>query len=306
MLKMSGLEPVFSTLASLYLLLTLVAVCTAMWKGKTRSRKLTYAGVVLALFVVPIAPEIYRSIEYRGRLAKASALFEERCKTAGETIYKSVDEVEGVTLVNPRVQKIQGVDEADQNWGGAGLPQESTGSQFIANFLFYDLPGMGSAVRTLSPGGTPSGHGTIATVVVPTGKPGYRYVEVENLGVRIRYSLRPPSSYQLRADPLEAYAVREVAKDKPPRYAISYENISDPEGRANWIAGSRIKVFDKQSGEVFGELVQFSFEAGFGSRAGFRQPWAFAKQCTPADPTARQIGAVRYFAQKILKPASGN
>lgn len=305
MLKMSGFEALFATAGNAYLLLAVLIVSIAIWKGKTWPRKLVYAALVLAFFIAPIAPEILRTIEHQRKLAKAEALFDERCQTAGERILKTVEGIESVQLIDPRPRQIQGVDEADPNWIGAGLPMESTGNQYVANFLFYDVADDGKAVRTLSPGGTPGPLGSIAAGVAPRGTRGYRFVETNANGERVRYSLRPLPTYTSRADPIEAYAVRETAKGEPPRYSISYENIPDPVGRANWIAGARVRILDQQNGELLAELIQYSFEPGFGSKAGFRQPWAFARQCAPPDPAARQIGTVRYFSQKVLKPLQG-
>ena len=295
-----------------YLVFVIGAIALAVWLPKGRMAKGLCVAIVLGLASILPIRAYQQSLqqqavvdEHKQRYAKALVLFEERCKTAGEKIYKTVENVESIKLVNPRPEQIQGIDEADENWVGAGLPRESNGNQYIANFLFYDVPAEGNAIPSLSPGGTPGPYGSIAAGVAPKGSPGYRHVEVETDGVRIRYSLRPLSSYLAKSDPLEAYAISEAAKGKSPRYAVSYENIPDPLGRANWIAGARIKVLDQQSGELLGELVQYSFEAGFGSKAGFRQPWALARQCAPTDPTTRQIGAARYFAQKVLKPTRG-
>lgn len=302
MLKMSGFDVLFSAAGNLYLLFAAVAVGVALWKGKTWARKLTYAALVLAFAIAPIAPEIYRTAEYRSKLSKAEALFEERCKTAGEMIYKTVENVEGVLLINPRPQQLQGKDEADQNWIGAGMSAESTGNQYIMNFLFYGVAETGQAIRSLSPGGTPGPAGSIAAGITPKGMRGYRYVDVEENGVRNRYSLRPLLSYTSKGDPLEAYGKREPSTYAQPLYAVAYENIVDPEGRANWIAGARVKVVDQRSGELLGERTQFSFETGFGSREGFRQPWAFARQCPLGSSSTTSAGTVRFFVEKVLKP----
>jgi Tfp pilus assembly major pilin PilA len=102
MLKMSGFDVLFAGVGNLYLLLAVIGIGIALWKGKTWARKLMYAALVLAFAIAPIAPEIYRTVEYRSKLSKAEALFEERCKTAGEKIYKTVDNVEGVLLLEAR------------------------------------------------------------------------------------------------------------------------------------------------------------------------------------------------------------
>jgi hypothetical protein len=300
---MTGFDILFAAAGNLYLLLMLMSICAVLWVGKTLARKLSSATPVLVVFIAPITPEIYRTVEYRSKLARAQALFEKRCKTAGEKIYKTVEDVEGVLLINPRPQQVQGRDEADQNWIGAGLPTEATGNQYIMNFLFYGVAESGNTIRSLNSGGTAGPSGSIAAGVAPEGTRGYRYVDIEENGIRSRYSLRPLRSYTSNGDPLEAYGKREVATYSPPLYSVTYENIVDPEGRANWIAGARVKVVDQKSGELLGERTQFSFEAGLGSKEGFRQPWILARQCPFENSSATNAGTVRFFVEKILKPA---
>ena len=41
----------------------------------------------------------------RARLARAEAMFQERCKTAGEKIYRTVDNVDGIFLLKLRPQR---------------------------------------------------------------------------------------------------------------------------------------------------------------------------------------------------------
>jgi len=38
--------------------------------------------------------------EFQARYDKAKAIFDERCKTAGEKIYHTVEDIEGITLLN--------------------------------------------------------------------------------------------------------------------------------------------------------------------------------------------------------------
>lgn len=302
MLKMSGFHVFFAGAGNLYLLLAAMCIGLALWNGKTWARKLSYAALVLVCVVVPVAPEIHQTFKYQSKLSKAKALFEERCRTSGERIYKTAKSVDGLLLINPRPQATQGRDEADQNWGGAGLAGESTGNQYILNFLFYDVPSDGKTIRSLSPGGTTGPFGSIASGTAPEGTKGYGYVEIDEGEARIRYSLRPLSEYSLGNGPLNGYGKREVIAGTKPKYAVAYEDIADPEGRQNWIAGARVKVLNQNSGELMGELVQFSFEPGLGSRDGGRQPWAFSRQCSSQDANTRQMGAVRFFVEKILKP----
>jgi hypothetical protein len=289
MLKMSGFDVLFSGAGNLYLLLAVIGIGIALWKGKTWPRKLMYAALVLAFAIAPIAPEIYRTVEYRSKLSKAEALFEERCKTAGEKIYKTVEGVRGILLVNPRPDR-SNADRANRDWLGAGFPGESGGNQYIMEFLYFNKPQSGLQGRELG--------------WMRGGLKGYPYVDIDEQGKHFRYRLRAESEYVYGSDPLKAYGKRELVADAFPRYAISYENIEDPQGRANWIAGGRVTVIDQNNGELLGEFVRYSFESGFGDTYGERSPWGFAKQC-PLTNYGGASGHIRSFVERVVKPGQG-
>lgn len=260
-------------------------------KPKTIVGKVICVVLVLVIPTAILGPTAYRNHEYRKRYEVAKALFEERCKTAGEKIYKSVEGVEGIRLLNIRADGLSG-NEANQYWPGAGFPKESSGNEYIMKFLYYHhAPENDQSLHAIRP--------------VPGGLRGYRYVDVEEGGQRFRYTLRDASEYVTAADPLKAHGERSVSDRPPPRYVIAYEDIQDPEGRAHWIAGNRVTVGDTASGELLGEFIQYSFEAGFGSRAGHRQPWAFARQCPKPSLRSTTMGHIRFFVEKVLKPKQG-
>jgi hypothetical protein len=289
MLKMSGFDVLFAAAGNVYLLLAAIGIGIALWKGKTWGRKLTYAALVLAFAIAPIAPDIYRTVEYRSKLSKAEALFEERCKTAGEKIHKTVEGVGGILLVNPRPDRSD-ADRANGDWLGAGFPGESGGNQYIMEFLYFNKPQTGLQGRELG--------------WVRGGLKGYPYVDIDEQGKHFRYRLRAESEYVYGSDPLKAYGKRELVADAFPRYAISYESINDPIGRANWIAGGRVTVIDQKSGELLGEFVRYSFESGFGDTSGGRSPWSFAKQC-PMTNYGGASGHIRSFVERVVKPGQG-
>jgi hypothetical protein len=286
MLNMAGSEMLFAAAGNLYFLLALAGICFALWIGTTWTRKLVYGGVVLALFISPIAPEMYRAIEYRGKLATAQALFDERCKTAGERIYKTVENVEEVLLVNVRPHEVN-ADRANRDWLGAGFPGESGGNQYIMEFLYFNKPRNGLQGRSLGP--------------TPGGVKGYRHVFVDEQGARIRYTLRDEAQYSAGGDPVKGYGLRDASNTQAPRYSISYENIHDPDGRKLWIAGGLVKITDQSSGELLAEFKRFSFETSFGSTNGERSPWAFAIQC-PQSTYGGSSGHIRSFVEQVLKP----
>ena len=82
-------------------------------------------------FLCAAAPEhlggakYLRSAEARTRYETAKAIFDERCKQAGEKIYRTTSGVEGITLLNiyPRKPNIEGSYNPDRDpmWADATL-----------------------------------------------------------------------------------------------------------------------------------------------------------------------------------------
>ena len=316
MLKLSGFDVLFATAGNLYLLLALAGVCIALWKGKTWPRKGIYALLVLAAFIAPIAPEIYRQVEYRNRLATAKSMFAERCKAAGERIHKTVEGVEGIYLMKLRTTRNTGNQfELDDPYG-----DDSTGDQYLLNFLqgYYhqraELPVAGSPPRM-----------------------GYHYIEAQDPKDRGRYRYtgsvkvvgqkdinHPNIQRALAQDPrfdINNYAFvldKVPAPGAPPRYGVTYDDISTHEEREYWIAGSSLKVVDLQTNEVIAERIGYMVDWAQGSRAGHRSPWRYAANnaCPgfqwnpnfPIDPSngggsSQQPGQTLIFVEKVLKPA---
>lgn len=285
MLKLAGFDALFAAAGSLYFLLALGGICFALWMGKTWTRKLVYAAIVLALFISPIAREMYGAIEYRGKLAAAQSLFEERCKTAGEKIYKTVDDVEGVLLMNVRSED-KALNRANPNWSDAGLPDESGGDDYIRTFLFWEQRAPASSygyrgyVNNLS--SNTAGHRTFS---------GYAFVDVKEAdGSVYRYRLSGPRSTEL---------LRQTTDEPPARYAVSFANLNDPAGRQLWVAGTTVTVTDTATQEMLASSTWYALEPGQGSRAGGRQPWGFATICPRS---GNGNSPTRFFVDQVLKP----
>lgn len=69
---------------------------------------------------------------------KARALYEEKCKTmAGEKIYRTVPDVEGIVLLKVRPQAGSRA-WADLMWPGAAFALESRADEYITTFLGYE------------------------------------------------------------------------------------------------------------------------------------------------------------------------
>lgn len=287
MLKMTGFDVLFAAAGNLYLLLALGGICVALWGGKTWVRKLTYASLVLALFVAPIAPEIYRTIEYRGKLAKGQALFEERCKTAGEKIYRTADGVAGVLLLKQRPKTINLSDQyrLDDPFGS-----DCHGDECIVELL----------QATTGNERNPALSERLSS--------GFSYVDVIDSvdGQRYRYQgvIAADTAHRLSLQ-------RTVTTAPPPFFGITWDDISTREDRDYWIAGGVLKVVDIKSGEVIGERRGYMMDKGQGNQDGGRSPWAFAydnacpKLPTVADGRAFRGGHSRKFIFSALKAQEG-
>ena len=97
-------------------------------------------GGVLAWIFIPSADErrLNREAEIRrqNRL-KSRAVFEELCKTAGEKIYRTADNVEGVTLL--KVWSDESISSEDKLWEYAGLADQSDNKDYIKGFLEWEV-----------------------------------------------------------------------------------------------------------------------------------------------------------------------
>ena len=273
-----------------------VALLVALFKPKTITGKALSSLLVLGIFFGPMVPGAMRANEHKKRYTKAQALFDERCKTAGEKIYRTVEGVEGVLLENTR-GKFDISNFKDQNWDGAGFSGESSGNRYIMEFVFYNIPSIGLAARSLD--------------AKPGGVRGYKTVDAELAGQIKQFSLRDVEKYTAAgfSGPVEKFgSVREIPVSKA-RYAVVYENIADPEGRVHWVAGGTVKVVDRTTNEILGEFTRYSFDTGLGETGGGRDPWSWAATYGPRCPLTtygNSSGHIRSFVEQVLKPKQGN
>jgi hypothetical protein len=239
------------------------------------------------------------------RLARAEAMFKERCQKAGQKIHRTVDNVEGVFLLKIRPDRI------------------NFGSQFELSDPYGDDHGGSAYIETFLRGSHQATHrGTPAPGSPP--RIGYLYVEAIDPadGKRYRYTGRIEEPWQNDKRYLKGYmrfVIDKVpAPGKPPRYGVTYDDLSTREEREYWIAGSSLRVIDLQTNEVIAERIGYMMDRGQGSRAGERQPWLLAAahacptfQRNPNLPltgpaSAAQTRQTQDFVEKVLKPKQEN
>lgn len=260
----------------------------AVSKPKTVAGKVLCAALVLAIPAMVLGPTAYRNYEYRKRLEVAKAHFDERCKTAGVKIYKTVEGVEGIQL--------WGMREGDQHrnawnpdWQAAGMPNAPVDKGYISHFLEYE--------NDLNPG---TERGTLGSKPQNLIAQGFRFVDVKQPGggyLRYRINTNRPDTSAL-------YLATESVGTSEARYAVDYQDISTPEDRAQWVAGGQVRVIDTQTAELMAEMTAFGFERGFGSKAGARQPWRFAKHCKAS--VGERYQSVRFFVDLVVRPLQGS
>lgn len=275
------LRGVFKTIFVLYW----IAAIAALW-GIWRSSWIRPVKVGAFLFVGGLmfgwpAKQWYDEHQRKEALMlrhnAAVALYEERCKTAGEKIYKTAEGVDGFYLV--KVRKYDPYYSTNQNaedpYGRMG---DSSGDEFILSFL-QGRDAMGVRSR------------------IDNHKPGYRYVEaIDHLdGKRYRYigEMSSPKGNDL---PQMTFR-KELASGPMPRYAVDFEDLTTPDERMQWIAGGALRVIDLETNEVMAERIGYMVDRGLGAKGGFRSPWAYAA----SEWSCPQPRPARDFIEKVLK-----
>ncbi len=221
---------------------------------------------------------------------------------AGEFIRRTVEGVDGIYLLKLRPDSTNYDDQfrLDDPYG-----RDLAGNGYIQSFL--------------------RGSFQTESKDMPEGAPprlGYLYVDVQDArdGRRYRYTGRVEEPWQTNKSYLRGHmrfvVANSVAPGPPPRYGVTYDDISTREDREHWIAGSSLKVVDLRTGEIIAERVGYMVDLEQGRRSAGRSPWLFAadhacpsfvrnfKVLTgnsgPAFPS--QLYQTLDFVEKVLKP----
>lgn len=237
------------------------------------------------------------------RTRESMAKFEELCKGSGVRITRTDSDVRGILLmkVRPDDYRFANQYEFHDPYG-----RDIGGDGYIETFL--------------------RDNNKEARPPHAQGREGYEFVDVITPadGQRQRYTASwvpdgrmdanaPDVRRELELDPnfdLTIYRLRlhsRPAPEPPPRYGLTYDDLSTYEQRSLWIAGSSLRIIDLHTNEVIAERIGFLVDPARGSEAGARSPWlaaaSFACPEFPGRPGAvgqRQQAAT--FAKKVLTP----
>ncbi|MBL8450517.1 MAG: hypothetical protein JNM32_11450 [Dechloromonas sp.] len=260
-------------------------------------------GALFFLLMLTEPASLPAADDAKTRLQKAEALFQERCKTAGEFIHRTADNVEGLFLMKLRPNRINYQDQfaMDDPYGN-----DIGGDGYIINFL----RGRNAKGSLVDQGNSTNGYRYVEAVDPNDGKR-YRYTGSMKIVGR-KDASAPNIQVELKRNPnydLNNYAFmldRVHTTDQPLRYGVTYDDISTREDRDYWIAGSSLKVIDLKTQEVMAERIGYMMDRGQGNISGGRAPWLLAAfhacPAFPATPGGQpfKMRQTRDFVEKVL------
>lgn len=304
MLELGVGADILRGLGWLYIGLIALLVGAALWFPQRWWQKVTGVAVVLLIFTGPayLRNREREQIvdERKARFEKAKALFDERCKTAGEKIYRTVDDVEGFVWERWRPRE---TNYGDQFALTDPYGRDCGGEECIKSMLQATR---GAELNSQEAHHYSRGYRFIESVD-PTDGGSFRYTGE----IKLPDSWTPEKVAQRKRESggaLPSYSYRFVLvrqpNDRPvARYGVTWVDISKPEDRSYWIAGGSIRIVDLQTKELIAERSGYLIDPGQGSTAGQRSPWTWTRNSTNACPPVR--GHNLEFIRSVLKPKQG-
>ncbi|MCW5238019.1 hypothetical protein [Verminephrobacter eiseniae] len=298
MLELGAGADILRAIGWLYIGFVAALLWACLWFPRRWWQKIVWAVAVLLVSLVPTywrQSEESRIVDARkARYEKGKALFDERCKTAGAKVYKTVEDVEGVLLQEVWPSSSES-DLHDPKWPNAGLPRQYGGNDYIESFIMWEhqsRPPKRGYLNTENRG-THDWYKSLS---------GYAFVDVkEDDGFVYRYRLNPQVLQGLNI------MLKNRLSDAMARYAISFRSITaNPADREQWVAGMTVLITDTKNSEVIAEKTWYSFERGFGDKSGWRSPWLFAITCPASAEEGSPDYAIRLFVDQVLKSKQEN
>jgi hypothetical protein len=275
-LDLTPFGPLVKGLGLVYWVVALVLAGAALWLFKRWWLKLGVAAAILFVFIVPAmqhaAKRQEQHDEAKAQFDAAKTHFEMRCRSAGERIARTVDNVDGVMWMKWRGEAF---DESDQFTPEDPYGRGCGGEACIAGLLFeYRMvPGAGG--------------------LVPSKRRMYSYVE----------AIGPVDgrTYRYRKASADAQLEREQVASRLAQYGVEWVDVSTPEDRQHWVAGGALRIVDLRTNEVVAERIGYLMDRGLGDRAGSRTPWSWARSHGPACPPIQDHNLP--FITKVLNPS---
>jgi hypothetical protein len=254
MIELTGFGSVLRGIGILYWLLAIGAIALALYKNKTTRTRTIWTIVAVLVFGFLPAKQMIEQYQKNAFAKEAWAYFRHKCDTeAGEKIYKTFTGVRSVLVVKP-LPSATDKDNFDQFWYGDPYSASTASGRALY-----------AATRLTLDRRHRSGSGV---------QKGLDFVEMKNeSGNGYTRIYRPVSNNEL--------SVKEKIQRPISKYGVEWEDISTPENRKFWVAGSRFRVIDLEDNSVVAERIGYLIEAGFGSTAGQRRPWLTSRGIGP-------------------------
>ena len=235
---------------------------------------------------------------------ESKAIFEERCKSAGEKIYQTVENVEGITLLNVPKESPQGA-RNDPMWEGAVFSWGGPEKEYVREFLYWEIRYDNNSMidlKTVDPRPSASetqirlwGHPTNMSEHERAYR-GYRYTDVQQKDKRfLRYRF-PDDKDRKDIDTLLIQPI-----ERPSRYALEYKPIVDPADRKHWVAGVTVNIYDLQTKTLMATKTWYALNPSPG-HAYQTDEWSGVEAC----PDEKVIQYVRFFVNRVIQPKQGD
>ncbi|CAN5472539.1 hypothetical protein BH11PSE11_BH11PSE11_04960 [soil metagenome] len=287
----------------LYWLLVSVILAVILIKVKGRVAKWLSVVAVLAIMVGPVALYVLKDHQERrqakAKLDAAMVHFEMRCRSAGEKIIKTIDNVDGIVWMKWRPDRVdrRAQFKLDDPYG-----TDCLGEECIKRLLRVTK---GAELNPEEAKQHGKSYGFVETLD-PRDDRRYRYIAViKSISTRTPDQIEQYKQNSNGRDPgpnVYGFALeRGVIDQYTTRYGITWDDISTREDREKWIAGGSLKAVDLQTNEIIAERSGFLIDPGQGSTEGFRDPWGWAKSYSI--PCPRENEYTWTFATKIIRPS---
>ena len=236
---------------------------------------------------------------------ESKAIFEERCKSAGEKIYQTVANVEGITLLTVPKESPQGA-RNDPMWEGAVFSWGGPETEYVKNFLYWEVRYDNNSMidlKTVDP--RPSARETqIRLWGHPTNMSehekayrGYRYTDVQQ---KDKHFLRYRFPDDKDRKDMDTLLVQPI--ERPSRYALEYKPIVDPADRKHWVAGVTVNIYDLQTNTLMATKTWYALNPTQG-HAYQTWEWSRSEHCPAGEA---DITYIRHFLKRVIQPKQGD